>query len=77
MSSEAETSFSDAITELEKILSGIEDESIDIDTLATELQRATQLLEAARGKLRRAELEVRQVVDRMQADEDDDPDRKV
>lgn len=77
MSSEAETSFSDAITELEKILSGIEDESIDIDTLATELQRATQLLEAARGKLRRAELEVRQVVDRMQEDEDDDPDRKV
>lgn len=77
MSSEAETSFSDAITELEKILSGIEDESIDIDTLATELQRATQLLEAARGKLRRAELEVRQVVDRMQADEDDDPDRNL
>lgn len=75
MSSETETSFSDAITELEKILSGIEDESIDIDTLATELQRATQLLEAARGKLRRAEVEVRQVVDRMQADEDDDPDR--
>lgn len=77
MSSEAETSFSDAITELEKVLSGIEDESIDIDTLATELQRATQLLEAARGKLRRAELEVRQVVDRMQADEDDDPDRNL
>lgn len=72
MSSETETSFSDAITELEKILSGIEDESIDIDTLATELQRATQLLESARGKLRRAELEVRQVVERMQADDVDD-----
>lgn len=68
----SEKSFSEAITELEKILSGIEDESIDIDTLADELQRATQLLESARGKLRRAELEVRQVVERMQADDGDD-----
>ncbi len=71
MSGSDEKSFSEAITELEKILSGIEDESIDIDTLAAELQRATGLLESARGKLRRAELEVRQVVEKMQEEEDE------
>lgn len=73
MSSEDDKSFSQALVELEKILSGIEDESIDIDTLAEELQRATGLLESARAKLRRAELEVRQVVARIE--EDDSPDR--
>ena len=69
MSDNDDKSFGEAINELEKILSGIEDESIDIDTLASELQRATGLLESARSKLRRAELEVRQVVDRMQSEE--------
>ena len=71
MSDNDDKSFGEAINELEKILSGIEDESIDIDTLASELQRATGLLESARSKLRRAELEVRQVVDRMQSEETD------
>ena len=65
MTSDGDKSFGEALEELEKILSGIEDESIDIDTLAEELQRATRLLESARAKLRRAELEVRQVVARI------------
>ncbi len=65
-----EKTFSEAMVELEAILSGIEDERIDIDTLAQELQRATKLLESARSKLRRAELEVRQVVERMETEDD-------
>ena len=69
MNNDHDKTFSEAIVELEAILSGIEDETIDIDTLAQELQRATQLLESARSKLRRAELEVRQVVDRMELDD--------
>ena len=68
MSKNDDKSFGEAISELENILSGIEDESIDIDTLAAELQRATGLLESARAKLRRAEMEVRQVVEQMQDD---------
>jgi exodeoxyribonuclease VII small subunit len=48
--------------ELEGILERIEGEEIDIDRLAEELRRATQLLELCRGKIRRAEVEVTQIV---------------
>jgi exodeoxyribonuclease VII small subunit len=58
----AEPSFSAAIEELEGILKGIEDEAIDIDVLGTELERAARLLELCRSKIRRAELEVSQIV---------------
>ncbi len=55
-------SFAEALNELETILRRIEGEQIDIDGLARELQRATQLLEVARAKIRRAEVEVSQIV---------------
>jgi exodeoxyribonuclease VII small subunit len=55
-------SFSQAIEELEAILSRIEGEEIDIDDLARELKRASELLEIARVKVRKAETEVTQIV---------------
>lgn len=54
--------FSDAMEELEGILERIESEEIDIDDLAGELRRATELLETARSKIRKAEVEVTQIV---------------
>jgi exodeoxyribonuclease VII small subunit len=50
------------MAELEAILSRIETEETDIDALATELRRAAQLLELCRAKIRRAEVEVTQIV---------------
>jgi exodeoxyribonuclease VII small subunit len=61
-SQESEASFSDAMEELERILKGIEDEQIDIDHLGEELGRAAELLEVCRAKIRRAEVEVTQIV---------------
>jgi len=58
----AEPSFRDAMDELEGILERIEGEEIDIDRLAEELRRAAQLLEICRGKIRKAEVEVTQIV---------------
>ena len=66
-----EIGFSEAVQELEKILRRIESEEIDLDRLAAELKRATALLEVCRGKVRRAEIEVRQIVDAI-ADADAD-----
>jgi len=57
-----EIRFSEAMDELQAILSRIEDDETDIDALAGELQRAAQLLEVCRGKIRRAEVEVTQIV---------------
>lgn len=60
-------SFSAALAELEDILRRIESEETDIDRLADELKRAAELLEICRGKIRRAEAEVTQIVQKLDA----------
>jgi exodeoxyribonuclease VII small subunit len=55
-------SFRAAMDELEGILERIEGEEIDIDRLAEELRRAAVLLDLCRGKIRKAEVEVTQIV---------------
>ena len=59
---EAPLSFRAAMDELEGILERIEGEEIDIDRLAEELRRAAVLLDLCRGKIRKAEVEVTQIV---------------
>jgi exodeoxyribonuclease VII small subunit len=58
--------FTDALRELEAILLRIERDELDIDRLADELKRATVLLELCRGKIRRAEIEVTEIVQRLE-----------
>jgi len=60
-----ELSFGDAMERLEVILRRIEGEEIDIDELAAQLQQAADLLEICRGKLRKAEVEVTQIVEKL------------
>jgi exodeoxyribonuclease VII small subunit len=62
-------SFRDAMEELEGILERIEGEEIDIDRLAEELRRAAQLLDLCRGKIRKAEVEVTQIVQSLEQGE--------
>ncbi len=57
--------FSEALEELEAILQRVDSEATDIDRLADELQRATELLELCRGKIKKAEVEVSQIVQKM------------
>jgi exodeoxyribonuclease VII small subunit len=58
-------SFSEAIQELETILQRVDSDATDIDRLADELQRATELLELCRGKIKKAEVEVHQIVQKL------------
>lgn len=67
-SSGEEPTFSVAIQELEAILQRIDNDAVDIDGLAAELRRATELLELCREKIRKAEVEVGQIVQRLEAD---------
>lgn len=62
-------SFSGSLQELETILQRIDNDEIDIDQLADELRRATALLEVCRGKIRKAEAEVSQIVERLGEDD--------
>jgi exodeoxyribonuclease VII small subunit len=65
-------SFGEAMEELEAILRRIEDEEVDIDRLAAELRRAAELLELCRSKIRKAEVEVTQIVQGLE-DEEGEP----
>ena len=65
----AGTSFSEALQELEAILQRIDNDSVDVDRLAKELRRATDLLELCRGKIRKAEVEVSQIVQKLEGNE--------
>lgn len=62
----AQPGFTAAMRELEAILQRIEGDELDIDRLAEELKRATVLLELCRGKIRRAELEVTEIVQKLE-----------
>ena len=64
-------SFRAAMDELEGILERIEGEEIDIDRLAEELRRAAQLLDLCRGKIRKAEVEVTQIVQSLEQGEEE------
>ena len=60
--------FTAAVRELEEILAGIEGEEVDLDRLADELRRASELLELCRSKIRKAELEVGQIVQKLESE---------
>ena len=64
----AELGFAAAVEELEKILAGIEGDDVDLDRLAAELARAAELLELCRAKIRKADLEVRQIVQELEGE---------
>lgn len=62
-------SFTEAMQELEAILNRIDSDTVDVDKLAMELRRATELLELCRGKIRKAEVEVSQIVQKLDSDD--------
>ena len=66
-----EIRFGEAIEQLECILQRVESEEIDIDELAQELQKASELLELCRSKIRQAEVEVTQIVQSLEQDQAD------
>ena len=63
-----ELGFAAAIQELERILADIEGEEVDLDKLAAELGRASELLDLCREKIRKADLEVSQIVQKLESD---------
>jgi exodeoxyribonuclease VII small subunit len=62
---EPELSFNEALAELEQILARIERDDVDLDRLAAELGRAAELLDVCRRKIRKAELEVSHIVEKL------------
>lgn len=54
--------YSEAIDQIETILRRFNDEKFDVDTLAAEVKRATELIALCRERLTKAEADVAQVL---------------
>lgn len=58
---EREISYTEAMAEIEKIMSKLRGESIDVDTLTAEVKRASELIEMCKKRLHTTEEEVRKL----------------
>ena len=65
-----DTSYAAASAELEQILQEIESGTIDLDLLATKVERAAELIASCRQKLAATETKVKQVVADLATDDE-------
>ncbi len=54
--------YKEAVSELEKILAGLESEEIDVDEVSEKVKRAVELIKFCREKITKTELEVKKIV---------------
>lgn len=57
--------YKDAIEELEDIVSGIENEDVDVDELSKKVDRASKLLSVCSDKLKKTEEEVDKIIEKL------------
>lgn len=55
--------YSKALKRLEEIIQKIESEEIDVDELSEKVKEAIELITVCKGKIQKAEVDVKQVVD--------------
>lgn len=60
---QTEFNYKASIEEIERILAKFRAEQLDVDTLAAEVKRATELIAACRERLKRVEGEVNQILE--------------
>ena len=54
--------YEDSIKELESIVRRLENDELDIDTLATQLKRAQTLIKSCRDKLTKTDEEIKSIL---------------
>lgn len=54
--------YADALSELERILAELERDNVDVDHLASRVQRAAELIRLCRERIGNARLQIEQVV---------------
>ena len=63
MAKKRQQKYRDAINEIEKIISEIENETIDVDVLTEKVRRAAELIKFCKAKLTKTEREVDKVLE--------------
>ena len=77
--SDADIGYADAMAELESILDDLEDDDLDVDVLASRVERASTLITLCRDRIGAARVQVEKVVASLDAaappaDDDSDDD---
>lgn len=60
--SKTKPGYAEAIREIEEILERFSNEELDVDTLAAEVKRATELIKVCKERLRKAEEDVAEIL---------------
>lgn len=60
-----EKSYTEAISELEKILERIESGDLDVDVLGEEIKKASELLKLCKDKLYKTDEEIKKILDNL------------
>ncbi|MCK4912537.1 MAG: exodeoxyribonuclease VII small subunit [Candidatus Omnitrophica bacterium] len=60
--------YSEAVEELEEILSELESESVDVDDMAVKVKKAVELIKLCRERIEKTELEVTKIVKEFEKD---------
>ena len=63
MPAKKEITYAEAIGEIEQILARLRSEQMDVDSLAAEVKRATELIAACKERLLKAQTEVAKIID--------------
>ncbi len=58
-----EITYAEAMAEIERILGRFRSEEMDVDCLAAEVKRATELIACCKERLRKAETEVKKILE--------------
>ena len=58
-----EVTYAEAMAEIEKILARLRNEEMDVDSLAAEVKRATELIASCKARLRKAEADVNKILE--------------
>ena len=66
-----EIGYADAMAELESILDDLEDDDLDVDVLASRVERASSLITLCRDRIGAARVQVEKIVASLDAPADD------
>lgn len=69
----SELGFTNCLAELDRIVRGLETDSVDVDELADTVQRAADLVEWCRGRLGDTRMRLEEVLPRLEITEPTDP----
>ncbi len=64
-------SYSEAIDELEEILESIESDEVDVDELAAQVERASELVQFCRETIDETEMQIESIIEDLRGDDEE------